>query len=555
MRQRSNLIEQDRQLRQLREEERILDENETTCLEFEYMSAETDLSQMNTEQLATISEEVKTRFYNYDVLQWMACLMQHNLSYIDSLRRWAKLQGVKASLSNVARVGELSNDGLVYSASLRGIEGIILLKTPKLYWNDINISHEFFIGAMFTNELRRRIPNFMFVYALFKCSRPVVSVIGNVHNLSFCNHTNISDLRNVLPKAEKLKLNAREKLIYHYVSRGEPDKAEEYKAQIEDLYRQYDVEIDAPINYLVIENIPGGLSLQKYIYEYEPAFTDILGCIIQITVALDMALDAFDFCHYDLHASNVIMRDIYDGVRQTFIPIEYSPGDGSTPPIAKYFVESNYVPTIIDYGRSHVRWFDFDAKVTRHFGDHLSNAQKTGVYYDRSRPAHDLYKITGSIIYEMLYNYRLPVPPNYDSAGKGDYQIRSEMMAYNLPNDLFDNLARLMSFFPFFKDAFGRSIVDRSLKASAIEFIIKEREGPGLMSIGDKWPAADTIPFKTSLYKKFFQYLRMTLPKEMAQIVFSRAQLPPDAKVFSCEFNFCHTTYQLATTFDAPAAP
>ncbi|MBA3756757.1 MAG: hypothetical protein H0X02_11220 [Nitrosomonas sp.] len=524
---------------QIREEEAILNENEATCFQSEFESAEVGLTTLTAERLRAIAENATQQFYNYDSMQWLACLIQRNFSYIESLRRWAKISGVRGSISKLTKIGEGSTDGFVYNASLHGIEDLILLKTPKEYWRDVNISHEFFIAAMFTNGLRRWIPNFMFIYGLFKCSRPNFVNPNDKTTSTFCTHTRVSDLRSVLSEPEKRKLDAREKLINLYINQKRYNESEEYIAQIEDLHREYDVEMDVPVNYLVIENIPGGLTLERHINDNEPAFTEILGYFVQLAMALDVALNVFDFCHYDLHASNIMMRDLYDEDNLTFIPIQYSDSDGSIPEIAEYFLQTEYIATIIDYGRSHVRWYDFDSKTTKHFGDHLSNVEKTGVYPDRSRPAHDLYKFVGSTVYEIFYKYRLPIPYDFDSRGKTDDEIRSQIMAYNIPDDLFDDLVRVLSFFPFFKESFGEAINDESLKAPAIEFILQEREGPGLMSIGDKWAAADTWPFKMNLHKMFFQHLKTVLPEEVGQILFLGKDLPTDAVIYSCEFNDC----------------
>ena len=100
---------------------------------------------------------------------------------------------------------------------------------------------------------------------------------------------------------------------------------------------------DKPVQYILYEFVPG-VTFADFIEI--SGRKEFLECIIQITFSLQVALDKIDFTHYDFKPDNVIVRIPYT---ETFY-IQYAIGNRI------FYVKTNLVPTIIDYGYSHIKY-------------------------------------------------------------------------------------------------------------------------------------------------------------------------------------------------------
>lgn len=308
--------------------------------------------------------------------------------------------------------------------------------------------------------------------------------------------------------------------------------------------QEIDRSLDNPVNYLVLENISGGLTLADYILNKNPSIPNLLGCLIQLSTALEMALKRFDFCHYDLHTRNILMRFIGGpqmlariGNKRQFIPIGYGKDDGS-----RYFIESDYIPTIIDFGRSHVQYTNPISGKTKHYGYH--HAMRGGVYPDQSRPAYDLFKLLGFLSRDLFARY----DPRYikdlrqlrDSPGEDDethLMAKARRVFRYIPEAIIDFVIKLFMFFPFFKRKYGAVIHD-PLRLRIILSVYMELD-TNKFDINTRWPEADMDPFKQDVHESFYTHLRVTFPTEVEQILWTRDSLPNDAYVFSCDFQNC----------------
>jgi hypothetical protein len=196
----------------------------------------------------------------------------------------------------------------------------ILLKTVKNSKDNEELLHEFIIGLLCTNELRLmyHIPNFAFLFGIFKCSTPLVK---DNKIISICSNPNSNSIR----------------------------------------------------NYIIYEHI-NGISFKDFLYKCN--IKQFMYTFIQILLALNVALEKFEYSHYDLHQDNIIMRSF---PHNEFYTICYVDG-------IKHYCESHipFIPTLIDFGFSHIKINN------EHYGHECINAN---VFPDRIMPLFDTYKL------------------------------------------------------------------------------------------------------------------------------------------------------------------
>lgn len=195
-------------------------------------------------------------------------------------------------LNMMKRIGDKSAYGVVLESDLN-INDAILVKDKFLIKvpindgdprNDKDMEIEYYIGLRGVNNVRRLIPNFMFTYSMFDCGTPHLSKSGEV--VSFCT----------------------DKVIAKYV---------------------------------VIERVPKPLNTDRYFKRCDRQ--QMITLLLQVALALKMAEEMIGFTHNDLHSGNVLIRDMGENVKVTYMCNN-----------KKYEVASRYQPVIIDYGRSAV---------------------------------------------------------------------------------------------------------------------------------------------------------------------------------------------------------
>lgn len=141
---------------------------------------------------------------------------------------------------------------------------------------------------------------------------------------------------------------------------------------------------DAKNNYVVYEDINPAISFKEYMEKPEVEFTEWLNIFMQVLLGLSEAQKYFDFTHYDLHYENVLIRDL--PAKQKMY-LQY-PGQAE-------FILADKIATIIDYGRSHVKY--------QHQNYGFSNFEKYGVYADKSFPMYDVFKLLVFSIFTYVH--------------------------------------------------------------------------------------------------------------------------------------------------------
>ena len=161
---------------------------------------------------------------------------------------------------NLKRLPVSSSYGYVATSDFLSISNSLIFKTgqPKETapeFSNLSILYEYFVGIACTNELRKSIGNFMYVFSLFQCN-----------TLSL--------------------------------------KQDDFCSSTDDL--QY---------YTIFEKINGEdlFSFIINIKDNEHDYQQLVSYIIQILMALQVAQDKFSFTHNDLHLGNIILRPSLKG--------------------------------------------------------------------------------------------------------------------------------------------------------------------------------------------------------------------------------------------------
>jgi hypothetical protein len=198
---------------------------------------------------------------------------------------------VKKWLIAVSKMATDSQYGDVYFSSILAKDVRVLIKTfkkddPKNLEADYNnMVREYFVGIYAINKLRHIVPNYMYTLGMFSCS-----IRKEGKNVILCD-TN------------------------------------------EDIYP-----------FMAIEELKGD-SVNSLLKNKKITFDQWLGIFIQLLVALEVGQREIGFCHYDLHAGNVLCRKIEKEYK-------YSVNLDNT----TYDITSECIPTIIDFGMTTVKF-------------------------------------------------------------------------------------------------------------------------------------------------------------------------------------------------------
>ena len=195
---------------------------------------------------------------------------------------------------NPKTIGDKSSFGTIFSLTdVNGDTLPFVVKTTKDR-SDVTIITEAVIGFYVINNIRKRIPNFLYTYGVTQCS-PAFDANGNM--ISMC---------------------------------------------------------DAPGNtpYIFIEYLKNGNTFTNKLTELKwdesnqiNSANAVMNWYLQVMLAIKFANDTYDYTHYDLHTSNVFIVD--------YEPVQYLI---STPYGDKYIQCNNGIAKIIDYGMNHVKF-------------------------------------------------------------------------------------------------------------------------------------------------------------------------------------------------------
>lgn len=230
--------------------------------------------------IITFRRLLRERFYEPAMMQQAICLLKSILDTPnpDILLREPIRQWVK----KLHQIGAPSAFGIAMSGNLRSESDLFVLKTPRRV--SMSLVHEAFVGLYGTNRLRNTIPNFSVVFGLFSCTPPYLTQKGTVEG--WC-----------LEGGEKT-------------------------------------------DYVLYENITPAITLKQALATL--SYPEYLNLYFQTILAIRMAAAEVGFTHYDLHDSNLLVRQT--PFSEFVIP--YSTSRGIR------YLRCNRVATIIDYGKA-----------------------------------------------------------------------------------------------------------------------------------------------------------------------------------------------------------
>ncbi len=291
--------------------------------------AESLQGKVDFEELQSLTDE---RFYDYDLMRLAGCAVYgYFYGLAESNGDLATLAHIKSSIKNLKRIGAPSVSGNAINADIDGAESVVVVKTPRTEEAEQDLTHELFVGLFGLNRLRRLIPNFALVYGGFKCSKPVINDQKEV--LSLCDVTH-------------------------------PDQ----------------------VPYVLYENVHPAKSMRAYVKTCSAM--DYLRLFLQVCNALEVAEHQMDFTHYDLHAENVMAKELKETMN-----IVYTNRYGET----RYMV-SDVVGTLIDYGMRKVSYETGEGKRQMGTQNTLTElGMKVGPWI-----MYDVYKLLMFNAYDLL---------------------------------------------------------------------------------------------------------------------------------------------------------
>lgn len=343
----------------------------------EFAEVHEKLSNLNPKE---IEELITEQFYSYEVMQSLACI----LSSIYSQKMTSAYY--RHFITELRYLSGNTSGGNVMFASLKNqSRELFVLKSPKSLSDHDDLIHEIFVGFYGTNQLRKLIPNFAYVYGYISCSLPFIK---NDKVSAWCD----PNLRNV--------------------------------------------------TYAIYENIVSDISSTKYMKSI--TVKEFFIYLLQILYSLKIAYEAIDFTHYDLHSNNVIIKKL-NGKRC----IKY--GD-------EIYIETDIVATIIDYGRSHIKYNGVD------FGHVDSNSPMA---------EHDIKRDSSNILYDV-YKHYMAINVDIFNGNKSTFNQIKDIFKYF--NDKEDLSQALQNQIPFYYNTVPRPEFDIN---NFIEFVVNYAKNLG----------------------------------------------------------------------------
>lgn len=357
----------EKMLLQMRREASILVDDATCSTEISKSVAE-----MNPQELADkidqafVKNKLDDDFYDPEFMRALSCVLKVGLT-VDTQLQASKM--IKEFFTEPRQIGANSVEGVAVMAGMKGEQNMFVIKAPRNPGKD-NLVHEFFVAAggtfrdasgqprtiIGTNWLRKVCLNYSQILGAFRCGGPDIDPVSKTLR-TWCDTSNPTSF----------------------------------------------------VNYVIYEKV-NGPDVAKLIPQMDA--TTFVTMLIQLAYALEIAQIYNGFTHYDMHYENVLMRHVNSENHEEEALIPYVLSEDMT-----VYVESNYIPTIIDYGRCHIQTpapaAEMQGEPTEHFGFHAdimdSNGNivnnfknEFGADGDRARPYYDIYKLIGFSFLKML---------------------------------------------------------------------------------------------------------------------------------------------------------
>lgn len=349
--------EKERKKRQYEAQLQILSRD--ICPKIELNSLQMNLSVLDTKALKELSQK---QFYNGKAMQAILCTME-SISYSSDSTLSVNYR-LREYFRRMKQIGPPSVQGVAMKTDVDAKDeasDLFVMKVPKDPESS-DLYHEAFVGLFGTNKLRAFVPNFAYIFGTFRCSGPVIHGGGdNVDGKSY---------KEVITWCNNLKDNS---------------------------------------PYILYENISPNISMKEL--ARTGSIHDILNAYLQVLYALDVANKRIDFTHYDLHADNVLIRQI-PRVNDIYIPYQTEKG--------REYLRASRIATIIDFGFAHV---EFEGK---NYG--MVGLEQFGIEQQKSLPFHDAYKLLMFILYDRR------------AAGRSDYLLFSPLVKLVNPDATLDQV-------------------------------------------------------------------------------------------------------------------
>ena len=311
--------------------------------------------------LQKLGELLTNRFFDYELMKILICMVNSPHTYQNEIKSNNRVRSI---ITDMKIIGAPSVSGYAlisnFSTGNQELKNAFIIKTVRDNSKSNELVHEIFCGFAGLNSLRAIIPNFAIILGYFECSGVVIKEGEEKKVSTFCN---TCDLNNT--------------------------------------------------TYAIYEKIDPSISFGDLVKTCDGE--TYMQCYFSILCSLYIANEQCDFTHYDLHDENILIRECTDSRYLTYIRenktksnIFYVPYEINIDGKKKiyYVANSAGIPTIIDYGRSHIKYNK------KHYG----MPGEDSVYYidqnikhDRSNIIYDAYKLLGmslSAAYEAK-NYNL----------------------------------------------------------------------------------------------------------------------------------------------------
>lgn len=259
--------------------------------------------------------------YNANLLDSVACLLQSIVAEEAGYSSDTRRNGELPTARNLTKIGA-GADSVVGPGTTRfrreelefppGVPPPFILKAQVMSdERDTSAFNELLVGLYALNALRHFIPNFMYVYGSFRTFGPMVRYSDGTTRIG-------SEPQ----------------------SRGFPRRAKVRDVKIFSDGHTWS-------RYNMVETISGAISAQEWVFAMASrpdGARRIAAVAYQICLALVMARQMHGFSHNDLHSNNVLISEL--GEPRTLM---YTVND-----VNHYFLETDVLVHIIDFGRSHI---------------------------------------------------------------------------------------------------------------------------------------------------------------------------------------------------------
>ena len=293
-------------------------------------------------------------------------------------------------------IGVQSVNGIVFQGSFKSVPGSnFVVKTNVKKNGGDELDYEYDVQQRL-NGLRRHIPNFSLAYGIFSCNES----------------DEIRKLRGAKDYKKRIekKLDATNRKHRNYKAYLQKFKDVEYDLQsmktVGALCNKNTNRNNAGSIYTVSEIVNNPITLGDYSMNGAESYKDVVDALLQVTCALVVAQSKKSFCHYDLHADNVLLQKIqqFDTSLKDTTDVIFN-YEMDNPNIPNFFVNVKYLAVLIDFGRSYVpdKAMGYDRNTNP---DYEPFSSYTNITPNRFNGLHDICRLWPIVLYNAIYYNR-----------------------------------------------------------------------------------------------------------------------------------------------------